>query len=223
MRVKKASLPVRPAPSMTRQTPTACWAAASSPRRRPVSDDLASRSGLPTAYRYLVEDLPRLRWHDPQIGGTARFWLQMHGHFRHQVDAMTGLSGDWRSGAMSLTDLHRQLIPTLQGFLQHLDGHHSIETHRYFPLMRQVEPRIGAGIDLLDRDHDAIHGMLENLFRAGLEFHQAVAGSAPTASDAAARLAERLDHAAPPLARHLEDEEDIVIPLITRHADRFQA
>jgi iron-sulfur cluster repair protein YtfE (RIC family) len=147
----------------------------------------------------------------------------MHGHFRHQADAMAGLAAGWRSGRTSLVDLHRQLIPTLQAFLQHLDGHHSIETHRYFPLMRQVEPRIGAGIDLLDRDHEAIHGTLDTLFRSGLDFHQAVAGNTPAAPDAAARLADTLDQASPLLARHLEDEEDIVIPLITRHADRFHA
>ena len=187
-----------------------------------MSDELAARSGLPTAYQYLVEDLPRLRWHEPQVGATARFWLQMHGGFRHQADAMTRLTSVWRSDKLSLADLHRQLIPTLQGFLQHLDGHHNIETHRYFPLMRQLEPRIGAGIDLMDRDHDAIHGVLEDLFRSGLAFHQAVIGQAPAAPDAAARMADALDQATPLLARHLEDEEDIVVPLITRHADRFQ-
>jgi len=188
-----------------------------------VSDDLATRSGLPTAYRYLVEELPRLRWHEPQVGDTARFWLQMHGGFRHQADSMALLTADWRAGALPLGDMHRRLIPTLQAFLQHLDGHHNIETHHYFPVMRQVEPRIGAGIDLLDRDHDAIHGTLETLFRSGLAFHQAVIGNTPAAADAANRLAETLDQASPLLARHLEDEEDIVIPLITRHADRFRA
>ncbi|MBL0948606.1 hemerythrin domain-containing protein [Brevundimonas sp.] len=187
-----------------------------------MSDDLAARSGLPTAYRYLLEELPRLRWHEPQVGETARFWLQMHGHFRHQTQAMTRVTSGWRSGTLSLPDLHRQLIPTLQGFLQHLDGHHNIETHRYFPMMRQLEPRIGAGIDLMDRDHDAIHAILEDLFHSGLAFHQAVMGHAATAPDAAARMAESLDRATPLLARHLDDEEDIVVPLITRHADRFQ-
>ncbi len=188
-----------------------------------MSDDLATRKGLPTAYRYLVEDLPRLHWHDPRMGETARFWLQMHGHFRQQTDLMTRLTTAWRSGDLPLADLHRQLIPTLQAFLQHLDGHHNIETHRYFPLMRQLEPRIGAGIDLMDRDHDAIHGVLEDLFRSGLAFHQSTIGQATTAPDAATRMADALDQATPLLARHLEDEEDIVVPLINRHADRFQA
>lgn len=188
-----------------------------------LSDDLASRSGLPEQYRYLLADLPRDRWHGADVAAMARFWLQMHSGFRREVATMDALTGQWRSGALALPDLHRQLIPTLQQFLQHLDGHHNIETHHYFPTMRQVEPRIGAGIDLLDRDHDVIHGHLETLFQTGLAFHQGVSGNAATAGDAAARLADALDTAGPSLSRHLEDEEDIVVPLITKHVDRFKA
>ncbi|MES2860704.1 MAG: hemerythrin domain-containing protein [Pseudomonadota bacterium] len=184
--------------------------------------DLATRQGLPQPYRYLVEAFPRLRWHEPQVGAMARFWLQMHSGFRRETAAMTGLTSQWRSGALALPELHRQLMPTLQGFLQHLDGHHNIETHHYFPTMRRLEPRIGSGVDLLDADHDAIHAHLDALYQSGLAFHQAVAGNAPTAGDAAARLADVLDRAQRPLLRHLEDEEDIVIPLITRHADVFR-
>ena len=187
-----------------------------------MSDDLATRSGLPEAYRYLLADLPRDRWQGHGVAAMARFWLQMHAGFRREVAQMDALTGQWRAGGLDLSDLHRRLIPTLQQFLQHLDGHHNIETHHYFPTMRQVEPRIGAGIDLLDRDHDVIHGQLETLFQTGLAFHQGVSGNAPTAGDAAARLADALDAAGPALARHLEDEEDIVVPLITRHADVFR-
>ena len=186
-----------------------------------LSDDLHARSGLPEEYRYLLEGLPRDRWHGNEVANMARFWLQMHSGFRREVAHMDALTGQWRSGALALPDLHRQLIPTLQQFLQHLDGHHNIETHHYFPTMRQVEPRIGAGIDLLDRDHDAIHGQLETLFQSGQAFHQAIATNAPLTSDAAARLADAIDAASSPLARHLEDEEDIVIPLLVRHADAF--
>lgn len=183
--------------------------------------DLAGRLGLPEPYCYLREAFPRLRWHEPQVGSVARFWLQMHSDFRRGSAQMEALTGRWRAGDLDAADLHRQLIPTLQHFLQHLDGHHNVESHHYFPVMRQVEPRIGAGIDLLDRDHDAIHGQLETLFQQGLAFHQAIATNAPTTGDAAARLADAIDAAGSPLARHLEDEEDIVIPLLVRHADAF--
>jgi iron-sulfur cluster repair protein YtfE (RIC family) len=176
------------------------------------SDALAARNGLPPAFRYLLDDFPRDRW-SAALDETAAFWLQMHAGFRGHQTHMAGLVAQWRKNG-DLTGLHRQLIPALQSFLQHLDGHHRVESGHYFPMMRTIEPGIGAGIDLLDRDHDAIHETLEALFQGGLAFHQAVAGNAPDAADKAARLSELIEGGARPLLRHLEDEEDIVIPLI---------
>ena len=172
---------------------------------------LAVRSGLPAEFCWLREELPRERWTD--LHEVAGFWLQMHAGFRNHQAHMDGLVARWRADG-DLTALHGQLTPALQAFLQHLDGHHRVESGHYFPMMRRVEPRIGAGLDLLDRDHDAVHAHLEALFRNGLAFHRAVSANAPDARDGAERLAEALAAAGPPLARHLDDEEDIVIPLI---------
>ncbi len=177
-----------------------------------MSDALAARTGLPAEFRYLLDEYPRDRW-TSTLDETAAFWLQMHASFRGHQTHMDGLVGLWRADG-DLTALHRSLIPALQSFLQHLDGHHRIESGQYFPIMRKIEPRIGAGIDLLDRDHDAIHETLEALFQGGLAFHQAVMARTPEAGDRAHRLADLIDRKAGPLLRHLEDEEDIVIPLI---------
>ncbi len=185
-----------------------------------MSDALDARSGLPEAHRWLLETYPRLRWRDAELGEVARFWLQMHGSFRHKQAEMARQVAAWRAGG-DLVAFHRGLIPTLQAYLHHLDGHHRVESGHYFPVMRRVEPRISVGIDLLDADHDAIHGQLEALFKAGLGFHQALAGGAPDAADRAARLSDVVERTSRQTDRHLEDEEDIVIPLIQRHADAF--
>lgn len=173
---------------------------------------LASRTGLPPELLYLREAYPRDRW-TSKLDETAAFWLQMHASFRGHQAHMDGLVSQWRTKGDAAA-LHRQLIPALQSFLQHLDGHHRVESGQYFPMMRQIEPKIGAGIDLLDRDHDAIHETLEALFHGGMAFPQAVAANAPDAADTANRLSDLIDGNARPLLRHLEDEEDIVIPLI---------
>lgn len=175
-------------------------------------DALALRSGLPGGFRYLLDEFPRDRW-AVSLDQTAAFWLQMHAGFRQHQAHMEGLVGQWR-GDGDTAALHRSLIPALQAFLQHLDGHHRIESGQYFPMMRTIEPRIGAGLDLLDCDHDAIHETLDALFRDGMAFHQAAVGRAPDLTDAAARLSDRIAAGARPLLRHLDDEEDIVIPLI---------
>lgn len=180
---------------------------------------LGSRAGLPADYLYLRQVFPRERWSAAGLHPTARHWLHMHGGFRaHQAEMGTMIEA-WRAGAVDLPTLHRALIPALQRFLQHLDGHHRIESGHYFPALQRLEPRIAAGIDLLDRDHDAIHAHIEAMVRTGRALHEAVAAGAPDARDRVERLAEVLDLAGPQLARHLDDEEDIVIPLIALRGD----
>jgi hypothetical protein len=56
--------------------------------------------------------------------------------------------------------------------------------------------------------------VLEALFRDGMAFHQAMTGKAPDVTDRANRLGDLIRGAGRPLLRHLDDEEDIVIPLI---------
>lgn len=174
---------------------------------------LDRRAGLPAQMLYLREALPRERW-PGALPPTADFWLRMHAHFRAEQAAMDQRVARWRAGELDARGAHDALLPLLQRFLQHLDGHHRIESGHYFPAFRRLEPAIAAGLELLDRDHHAIEAHLQGLFQAGVALHQAVRAGAPDAGDRVHRLAEALDAAGPPLARHLEDEEDIVIPLM---------
>lgn len=180
---------------------------------------LASRAGLPPEFLYLREAFPRERWSAGGLHPTARRWLHMHGGFRAHQAEMGAMVEAWRAGSIDLRGLHQSLIPALQQFLQHLDGHHRIESGHYFPALKQLEPRIGAGIDLLDRDHDVIHAHIEAMVETGRALHHAVTGGAGDAGDRVERLAEVLDLAGPQLARHLDDEEEIVIPLIALRGD----
>jgi len=143
----------------------------------------------------------------------------MHGGFRARQAEMGVMTEAWRAGTIDVRTLHRALIPALQQFLQHLDGHHRIESGHYFPALQQLEPRIAAGIDLLDRDHDAIHAHIEAMVETGRALHQSVSDGAADAGDRVQRLAAVLDLAGPQLARHLDDEEEIVIPLIALRGD----
>jgi iron-sulfur cluster repair protein YtfE (RIC family) len=180
---------------------------------------LASRAGLPPEFLYLREAFPRERWSAGGLHPTARRWLQMHGGFRAHQAEMGAMVAAWRADTIDVPTLHRALIPALQQFLQHLDGHHRIESGHYFPALQQLEPRIAAGIDLLDRDHDAIHAHIEAMVGTGQALHQAVATGAADAGDRVQRLADVLALAGPQLARHLDDEEEIVIPLIALRGD----
>ena len=186
---------------------------------RPGDWPLAGRTGLPRDFVWLREAFPRSRWAETAIPQTARHWLQMHDGFRQAGTHINEVVAAHRDGTFDLRAFHDRLLPTLSNFLQHLDGHHKIETGHYFPQFRRIEPRISAGIDLLDRDHDAVHAHLETLADHGNALHRAVRASDATAPDHAARLADALDAATAPLLRHLDDEEDIIIPLIVLRGD----
>ena len=175
---------------------------------------LATRSGLPDALRPWLAQRPRESWSQPDLPPTARFWLQMHDGFRAQQGELRRLGEAARNGGGDILVLHPRLIGLLGGFLQHLDHHHRIESGHYFPQFRALAPGTKAGLALLDQDHEIIHGRLEQLHAAGLAFHQAALVRAPEARDALLRLADALQAAAPLLDRHLDDEEEIVIPLI---------
>ena len=180
---------------------------------------LARRAGLPAEFLYLSEAFPRERWTEGGLHPTARRWLHMHGGFRAHQAEMAAMIAAWRGELIDLRALHGTLIPALQQFLQHLDGHHRIESDHYFPALQRLEPRIAAGLELLDRDHDAIHAHIEAMVETGRALHQGVAAGATDADDRVERLADVLALAAPQLARHLDDEEEIVIPLIALRGD----
>jgi hypothetical protein len=178
--------------------------------------DLTTRAGLPADMLWLREALPRDRW--TGLNQTAAFWMQMHDGFRRQKADMAAAIADWRAGG-DVRAFHSRILPILQAHLQHLDGHHRIESGHYFPQFRRAEPRIQSGLDLLDRDHEAVHAHLEAMFLAAREFHGRLQTGAPDPTSAADRLADAVLANAAPMLRHLEDEEDIVIPLIQRHGD----
>lgn len=175
---------------------------------------LAEREDLPADFVWLRDAFPRSRWGEAAVPQTATHWLAMHDGFRRADHHMAQLSEGYGCGQLDLRGFHDRLMPALAQFLQHLDGHHTIESHHYFPEFRRLEPRIVAGLDLLDRDHDAIHIRLQALAEAGNALHRDFRASSPDAADRAAQLADILMSARPALARHLADEEDIVIPLL---------
>ena len=74
-------------------------------------------------------------------------------------------------------------------------------------------PRLGQGFDILDADHHTLDALIHDLAAAGTTLQRGLKGSGDL-KGASAALAERLAHASVGLVRHLDDEEDIIVPLI---------
>lgn len=182
---------------------------------------LATRGGLPDDLKMLISDYPREIWqtHD-NLGDMARFWLQRHDMFREMGSILTGAIGDWREGRMDDKGFAGFFVPRLNWYLGNLDGHHNIEDHHYFPVFRKAEPRLTRGFDILDRDHHVIHDALEMNAEAARSYLSALEEGGDALKRAGEAYATENERLMRFLSRHLEDEEDLIIPVILDQGER---
>ncbi|HZL41608.1 MAG TPA: hemerythrin domain-containing protein [Pseudolabrys sp.] len=175
---------------------------------------LASRSGWPDNLRVLFARYPREQWQShANLGEMARFWLSRHDMFRELASMIRAIETQFRDGTLKPSEFPRQFVPRLQFLLQQLGVHHQIEDLHYFPIFRAADERLARGFDVLEGDHHAIHADMA----ATADTANALLRALADKSDA---LKQSDDYAAASgallkgLIRHLDDEEDLIVPLI---------
>jgi len=178
--------------------------------------DLDTRAGWPDELRVLLADHPRATWRT-RGSAMAEFWLAQHDSFRRQCLALQSAANDFRGGRCSAAQFATWLEPQLRAFLGHLAGHHQVEDYHYFPAFRAVDRRLASGFEVLGRDHETIAGALDEIVSRANELLGATR-SGKGADDAARAAAERYigvgERLFRRLVRHLDDEEDLVIPIM---------
>lgn len=182
---------------------------------------LETRARLPDDLRYLVDKYPRGEWqaHD-NIHGMAGFWLQRHDMFRDLGGLLTAAIGDYREGRKNAKEFASFFAPRLNHFLGNLDGHHNVEDHHYFPIFAAAESRLKRGFEVLDSDHHLIHDALERNAETANGFLRALQESEDKQRFAADAYADENARLIAMLKRHLDDEEDLIIPLILDRGDQ---
>ncbi|MCL5775870.1 hemerythrin domain-containing protein [Limibaculum sp. FT325] len=172
---------------------------------------LASRSGLPEDLRFLLGSIPRPDWHaHPNFGPLTRFYLDRHAMFRELSDLMAADLRARLDGADGRGRHHGRFLSLAGLFLRELHTHHMVEDHHYFPALMRLEARLGRGFAILERDHAALDARLHG-FAADV---RALAAAPPGDQRAARAMLAGIEALAPLIARHLDDEEEIVIPLM---------
>lgn len=181
--------------------------------------DLDTRGGLPGEWLALLRRHPRDGWQAPgALGMTAAFWLDRHAAFRSLGDMLEQATEKFLGGGAGAEDFQGFFAPRLNLLLGELNGHHQVEDHHYFPVFREAEPDLAPGFELLDRDHQALHADLYATADAANALLQALART-PDAEGPAAAYAETSARLLHRMRRHLDDEEDLVIPLMIEHGE----
>lgn len=149
----------------------------------------------------------------------ALFWLEIHDGFRREAEAVRASGEAYRDGRVPPDRLAAAAVPRLWSLVAHLDGHHRIEDVHYFPAFRKADARLAPGIDALERDHHRLCEYVTACIAAAGNLDEAlrVNGDSPRADAprrAADRLVARAELLTRRLLRHLDDEEDLVIPLM---------
>jgi hypothetical protein len=181
---------------------------------------LERRHGLPEDLRYLVAKYPREDWQAHEnLHGMASMWLQRHDMFRELGGILTGAIADYREGRSDARGFAGFFAPRLQFFLGQLDGHHNVEDQHYFPVFARAESRLRRGFDILDGDHHLIHEALERNAESANGFLRVLQEGEDRQRFAADAYAGENERLVAMLARHLEDEEDLIIPLILERGE----
>jgi iron-sulfur cluster repair protein YtfE (RIC family) len=176
---------------------------------------LARRNGWPADMRVLIERYPREQWQGhSNLGEMARFWLSRHDMFRELAAMIRQIGARFRDGTLPAAEFPSQFVPRLQFLLQQLGVHHQIEDLHYFPIFRAADKRLARGFDVLEGDHHAIHADMDATVNTANALLRALSDDANTlrrcGDDYAAASAALLKG----LIRHLDDEEDLIVPLI---------
>jgi iron-sulfur cluster repair protein YtfE (RIC family) len=176
---------------------------------------LDTRAGLPETLRLLLEEYPREGWQaDPGFQGLVSFWLERHMMFRQLMARMTQDTEAFLDGSRDPRQFAQAVARYGGTFVNQLHGHHQIEDHHYFPILRTREPRIERGFDLLDADHHALDGILERFVGQANGAIEAAGTAQPRT--AAGVLHKGLADLKRLIDRHLTDEEDLIVPVLLR-------
>ena len=181
---------------------------------------LARRSGWPEDLRHLIARYPREQWDaHANLGSMARFWLSRHAMFRELSGMLDGITVDFRDGKLPAAEFSGLFAPRLQFMLQQLDLHHHIEDNHHFPIFRAADDRLARGFDVLENDHEAIHADMERSAETANGLLRALGGEADALRRAGDAYAEASAALLRGLMRHLDDEEDLIVPLILERGE----
>ena len=156
---------------------------------------------------------PPQRWVEhPAYAGLASHWQDIHRTMVHNLGlverSLRTLAED-RLGDADRIRLAGEIAPIARHSVDHLHGHHRLEDQSMFPQLLRAAPSLARPLNLLEADHIVLNAVLVPFERA---LANLPAADAPASAwDDIAKAGARVANVA---RRHIEDEEEIVIPAV---------
>jgi hypothetical protein len=177
-----------------------------------LSKNAASDDSWLAELERLLERHPRATWPSAR-SATAAFWLGVHEHLRRDAAGLAAASDDYRDSPARLAVV---AAPRLRGLIAAMHGHHQVEDFHYFPEFRRTKPALAAGFDRLEHEHASLSRNVEAALAALGELRGAAELTTETVTQqlAAQRYIDAAAELCVALLRHLDDEENLVVPLL---------
>lgn len=185
----------------------------------PVDTSIEIRTeGLPADMQLLLDEYPRDSWEaHPGFKELTRQWLGAHLMFRRLSSTVIKDTEAYLDGKKDVEEYIRKLSYRGGALVNNLHGHHSWEDNRYFPELFAADPRFKVGLDILEKDHDVLHRVLDNFTDAANRFIRLVDQGNVQARAKAGELHTLATSIEALLQRHLGDEEELAVPIILHH------
>jgi len=174
---------------------------------------VTNRTCLPHAISNTLLPLAREDWSQhPAYSGKAAFFIHYHGNMLEAVDyivlELSALLHNPGANSFSMEEV-RPILRAGKYLIDKAHQHHYMEDTVYFPQFRELLPNFNAAMDLLDSDHKALDEALHSLNSSINRLFVLSALTEPQLVQfyEQAHMLQRILH------RHLEDEEQIIIPI----------
>jgi hypothetical protein len=183
-----------------------------------MTQPLQLREGLPDDMRVLLRDYPREAWPDhPHFARSIQNWMGAHQMFR-QLGEITRTDAERFADDKVSTDRFAGRLSYYGDLLvRNLHGHHSWEDRKFFPELSQADERFDVGLDMLESDHLLLDETLDRFTKTANRMIKLFQLDEKQARNEVGNVLQCAADIEAFLARHLADEEDLVVPIILHH------
>jgi len=166
----------------------------------------------------LLRAHPRDEWPDhPNFAEATQNWMWAHLMFKDLVRALRESTEDFVDKDLDEQIYLARLARYGNALVGTLHGHHTWEDRKFFPELRDADHRFADGLDLLQADHELLDTTLDNFTRAANRTIQLADLAPAQMQDEAGQVLEDITRIGRFLDRHLNDEEDLAVPIILEY------